>query len=455
MVNVNFTFRGDEASIPNGVSIPVQSTYLKEPFPMMRMMRTSSRFLAAAIAVVAVTQAAAACGASGSSSSAAAKNAGATNCSGQPVKLMTIDSLTSPVQHEPEVSESAQAAAAAITKTCELGRPVQIIVCDDRYDPNTAAACGREAVADKVLAVVGSTSAYVENFMPIIAAAGIPLVGSQGNSAIENSSPLAFPLQNGVALVDAEAKVAASLGKKVVIVGLDISLVQTILAIAKNAIVASGVQYLPPVLIPPTATDLSQYAAQATAEGANVIVPVLTAPLVSQLLTALQQQGTSLSATHLVVSGQVMSPSLVGKLGTAASGAYVVGVASPGSDTANSGIRQYQSELSAIGKSNINMSDDAVVAWSTVHIIANLMKGAPSFDPATLVQRLKSAGLISMPQLAPLNFSQNAAPTDPVLSKLRIFSTDVIVSKVGNGVVTPVSDGFIDFENPIKLNANG
>lgn len=38
-----------------------------------------------------------------------------------------------------------------MSKTCELGRPIQIIVCNDQYTTNGTAACARQAVEDKVL----------------------------------------------------------------------------------------------------------------------------------------------------------------------------------------------------------------------------------------------------------------------------------------------------------------
>lgn len=386
-------------------------------------------------------------------STAAASAAASASCSGTPLKLMTIEPLTSPIQHEPEIPDAAQAAAEAITKSCELGRPLQVISCDDQYDPNAATACGREAVADDVLAIVGTTSAYTQNFIPITTAAGIPDVGDTADSAAQLTNKLVFPLQNAITLTNGQATVAKSLGaKKVVIVSIDVPAVTTILNLVEATIKAQGMQYISPILVPPTTTDLTQAAAQALAAGANAILPVLPTPLTVTLINDLHQAGANFNTTHFICGGTVLGPDTIAQLGSTANGVDVTDTAWPASDNSNTGIAQYNKELAAAGFSNINKDDSSVIAWSTVHLIANLLQGSATMNTATLVKKLRAfSSSAAYPQLAPFGFSASAFPGNPAFSAINAYSHDFVVTQALNGVLKPVTNGWVDYRSPFTI----
>jgi ABC-type branched-subunit amino acid transport system substrate-binding protein len=410
------------------------------------------------LATAALVLAAAACSSSGGNPVQAAASAGAGNspasaqaCSGTPVKLMTIVPVTSPIQHEPEIPDSAKAAAEAVTKTCELGRPVQVISCDDMYNANNAAACGREAVADKVLAVVGSTGNFGDSYLPILASAGIPEVGSLTVSNTQNTSKLSFPLQNSVAILIACVNAAKSLGaKSVIIVTVDTSAVSQLVALVNAAIKAVGMKEVAPVLIPPTATDLNEYAANAASSGAGAIIPVLPVPLLTQLLTALNQQAFDFEKTPIIGGGTTVNTVAIRAL-SAAEGIYSVGYAWPATDPSNAGVAQYQRELAAAGESNTPLDDNGLLAWSTVNIIAGLLKGSSSPTPATLVAKLSASGLISRPEMAPTDFSKNPFPSSSPLASLRAFTDMAVLTKLEGGKFVPLTNGFVNFTTPFKV----
>ena len=63
-------------------------------------------------------------------------------CSGSPASFSVITNLsttTAGAQVSKDIVAGFRAAAAAINESCELGRPVKILACDDKFSPNGAA----------------------------------------------------------------------------------------------------------------------------------------------------------------------------------------------------------------------------------------------------------------------------------------------------------------------------
>src|ERR1700742_4443770 len=107
-------------------------------------MPTSPRRIATIAVLTAGLLVAAGCSSSGgskanhSSGAPAATGAGggaSTSCTGTPVPFMSFSTLSGGTAEHPEIPDSVQAAAAEINQTCELGRPVKVTVCDDKYNP--------------------------------------------------------------------------------------------------------------------------------------------------------------------------------------------------------------------------------------------------------------------------------------------------------------------------------
>lgn len=372
-------------------------------------------------------------------------------CEGEPVKFMVINNYEGPGQQFPEAAEGAKAAAAVANSSCALGRPIEILTCDDKFDPNAAAACGREAVAEGVIADIGSISGFGDSWMPPLAEAGIPAVGNVASSQAENTSPLSFPTVSPIAVVNGYVSGAASIGaQKVHIVSLDIPAVSFFIDLAKKQIGAVGMEDAGATLIPPTASDMTQYAAQALGSGADAIVCILGGDQNAPFLRALVQQGADLSELAVLSGATVISPTVVEELGDAAEGSWTVGPAWPVSDTTNTGIQQYLAELEAIGAESAP-SDVGVNAWSSMHHVIDVLTGSATIDSATLVAALEAAGPVSRPELASFDFSAPAFPEDPVLSTLRIFSRDYMLSRVVDGELVPMVADFADVAETTTL----
>jgi ABC-type branched-subunit amino acid transport system substrate-binding protein len=415
--------------------------------------RASLATLLCACAVVGLT----ACGDSSSDSgtkASAGSSSTAASCDGAPIKLMTITTLTSGAQPSPEIAAGAKAAAAAVNKTCKLGRPIEITSCDDRFDPNRSAACGRQAVSDDVLAVVAPYSCCSDSFIPILEKAGIPAIGGVQSGAAEGTSKISFPMLSGIGTTLAQVTDVASLGgKRLAYAYLDLPGLQTIAGVVKQQAKELGVTFVAGVPVPATATDMAQYAAQATTSDVDAIMLALGPQGVAGFLKALAQQGTDIQRELIVIAGANASPpSAIKSYGSAANGLVLSGGAWPASDTSNPGIKQYLEELRAADQPTDAVSDVGVYGWSFTHLIADLLaKGEVS--SAALIKQLTTAGLIKRPELAPIDFGSNplAGSGDSPFATLRYFERGQVVSHVVNGTLTPLSDGFVSELTPAKL----
>lgn len=404
------------------------------------------------VVVLALALSAAACG---SSSGGGSGNA---SCQGSPIKILTNTDLdTGASTYNPAPLYGAQAAAKAINATCGLGRPIEIVQCNSHSTAQGSTTCGQTAVSEKVLAVAGGL-AFSDNYISVIAKQNIPALPALGEFAQEFSYQHSFPIDSGMTQLTAYAVAAANLGaKKVVLLnfqGPTASFFDSILDRAESSL---GLEKLPDVLFPPTATDMTAYATQAVSSGADAIQVIANPPQVVNFVKQLRSQGVDFTKTKVIVSGLDAQPSVIEQLGPQADGLYqVLGTASP-DDTANPGIQQYLSDLKANGTTinGVNASELGVAGWTAIKIIADAMKGATTFTPEELIKRLNSLPAdfhTAYPAVPPFNFSTNAFPDNPMLSKMRIFSNLVSIGRIQDTKFVPLTKGYIRADQKTALN---
>jgi ABC-type branched-subunit amino acid transport system substrate-binding protein len=417
-------------------------------------MKVSRKCRAGVVSIAALTAGVSltACSSSKPSASSAtsAVSASSGSCSGAPVKLFVSTNLSSTAVAEalPEMPDGANAAAAAINKQCELGRPIQIISCNDQFSTNGAASCARQAVSDHVTAVVGDEGSFGDSSQPILDQAGIPdmvtLVSSQSQSVSPDAFGMAFSVTDLYGQLGALASVGAT---KVNVLAFDIPSVTYLLNLLKSQAATLGIT-LNTTLVPPTVTDMTQYVAQATSNGTNGLMFVLAGAAVVSALKALAQQGTSLSTVHVACSSNVVTRAVLSQVGSAANGMLISGSAWPANDTSNPGIAKYISELKADNQPTAS-SDYGVATWTAVHVVADLLKGSPTINAAVLKAKLNTA-TVNQPQMPPINWGQKAFPTGS-LAALRIFTNEGVVSRINNGNYVPITNGFVNFTQKFSV----
>ncbi len=115
---------------------------------------------------------------------------------GAPIKVMTEAPVDSQIAPYPNIPAAAKIYAQWINDRGGIkGRPLQVIVCDDRADAAEAANCARKAVEQKVIANVGSFTIDASRAIPILEQNKIAWFGACCPIvAQENTSKVSFPM---------------------------------------------------------------------------------------------------------------------------------------------------------------------------------------------------------------------------------------------------------------------
>jgi ABC-type branched-subunit amino acid transport system substrate-binding protein len=422
------------------------------------MFRTN-RALVVAVSVIVPALALSACGSSSkkatnttTSTAAASSNGSAT---GSPIKLMTITGETGPLAFK-EVGLAAEAAAKAINAAGGVANhPIQIIDCDDKFDPNLTAACGRKAVSEKVTAVVGALTGNGDSYMPIIAKAGIPSVADFPNSTSENTSPDSYPISvSALQLTAAAAIIKSAGGGSVAYIGPNLPAYAGLMQLTGSLLPSMGMKLKNSTIFPVSATDYTQYVASAYGSGASGVVPVLAAAgTVPAFVNAVSGGGYSFAKTPTVLAGTTFSPSvLTGQLKGKLDDVYVINAGQTPTDTSLPGIKTFHQEVEAAG-TPLEYKDTSLGAWVGVHVIAQLLAKATGdiTAPATLIAAMKAAGPISYPGWTTFDWSKPALPAPLAKVFPRAFNTTFWVSKIVNNSEVSAVSAPVPFTGPIPL----
>jgi ABC-type branched-subunit amino acid transport system substrate-binding protein len=368
--------------------------------------------------------------------SAGASTASAKSCNGPAIKVMNVANLTNTIQTiTPEVPAAVRAAAKQITKTCQMGGPVTVLSCDDKFSPNDAGQCAREAVSQKVLALVGTYGSWGDIMGPIAAAAGIPSVGNNTNGSWESTNPMSFGTFDPPEVFSGFFTLAASVGAKTaLIMYLDLPPVKFFVDLGAKQAEAVGIKIVDTVPVPVTATDMAQFAARVVSSGADALMPVLGGQQAG-LIRQLAQQGVSLRDDLIFVSGlNTITPEFIADLGDDVVGAYTAGGGITPDEKKEPAIKRFRKEMKKAKEDVSNLTWVASNAWAAMHMIADVMEGASTIDSATLVSRLQSAGPIDMEKygISNLDFAKNPFPAGHPLAAIpRIFQDTVTFNQVG------------------------
>lgn len=360
------------------------------------------------------------------------------SCKGSPVGIGVIANLSSPDgQVAPEVPAGVKAAAAALTKSCELGGPVRVTVCNDAFDPNGDAKCGRQMVSDKPIAVITYAS-FPDSELPEITAAGIPVLPVNAAGATENTSKLSFPFGFPItSLVGQIGEAAGAGGKKLALFALGIPSVKFFVQIAQAEAASLGIKLVASIPIPPTATDMTSYVGQALSDGADSFVSIIGPSQQTALFKALIAQGVSFKKDHVISSLLTLTPAEISQLGPQAEGLLMNSWAWSPAVTGKPYVTQYLSELAAAGQphgaSNVDMV--SLEAWGELHVLADALKaGSTTPTAANAVKVLNGTSIPALTSkygMVPIDFTKPAAPGP--LAKLRLFSLDEYNWYLGSG----------------------
>src|SRR3546814_6823298 len=107
--------------------------------------------------------------------------------------------------------------------------------------------------------------------------------------------------------------------------------------------------------------------------------------------------------------------------------------------------------VAATGADTSDLTSAQVGGWTAIHVLVDVLKGADdidAIDSAALVDLLSKATVTDRPEWTPVDWTAPAFPDAP-LNALRVFTNRALITRVVEGKITVVSDGFADVNEPV------
>ena len=302
--------------------------------------------------------------------------------SGTPINLMAIGPINAPGFALPSIPVGAQVAIDDINKAGGLnGHPVKLIVCNDKNDPNTATACARQAIKQKVAAVVGGLSVFDLKIVPFLQKAGIPWIGPSTPDAY--TQPNMFDIGNeGLPGYVAIGTALAQQGCKKV--GIVVSAFGPAIAQQQIAagVKASHAQVVSSIQAPATGVDWAPIVANARSAGADCI-GAGTGPTETPGLIGAINTGRKLK---LVLLEGGLPPTLIQQLGAGANGVFAVAGYLPFSS--KTGLVQSLRAKAKAKAPKVPLDTFIDNGYAAVEVVAHAAKGLKQVNASTLMKAL-------------------------------------------------------------------
>ena len=379
---------------------------------------------------------AAGCGGSSSAGKAAsspgstAATAATLALTGAPVKVMVISDRSGPVANKP-MGDGAVAAAKEINASGGIGgRPIDVTLCDTADDPNTAAACARQAANGDFVALVAMWTNQEASVLPITDAAGLPNIGNFPLSASGFTSRDAFPLDGGSpfwGIGTIRAMQRAGVKKTSFVIPDVAGAGSATIALLANVV---GKNALGPVVRVPLPTpDLTSYVAAAT-HGADGVAGGLGNNDEPQFVRTFKQSGSSARLGLLTGDPEGLAKAV----GAAGDGAVVASFYKPIS-VGDAPVKTFVAAMKAAG---LQATGQAEEGYASVYLLAQAAKGLPTIDRASLLAALNATANFDIGLLAPINFTK----PEQVIPGLRIFNTRMLAGRIEGGKVVSETQFF-------------
>ena len=361
---------------------------------------------------------------------------------GDPIKLMTVTTLNANGPTYENIAITANLAAEYINDQGGInGRPVEVIVCDEQFDPAIAATCARDAVAEGVVSVVGSFTYFAESIVPVVAESDITWFGACCPiSPSELTSPHSFNIGNQPMYAVGEVKRAVEDGCEAITAVIAEGADAIFRGPMENAMTAYGKEFGDVIITPTIAQDYSAEVARATT-GADCMVVVMSETPFLTWNTALQQSGSdikqygnqgNLNAISAKGAEQVTDGNII-------SGMYPDISTEPWDEyrmmLEKNNVDQVANDFNSLG----GMGTWA--AYMGFYQIASGIEGdltaASFFEAASNTSSLDLGGMVPV-----LDFTTEW--TDGLPGYARLFNRSVVYSQLSNGQVIPVTNDFFD-----------
>ncbi|NQW59586.1 ABC transporter substrate-binding protein [bacterium] len=361
--------------------------------------------------------------------------------SGEPIKVMTVTTLNSAGPTYQNIANTAKAYETYVNARGGIGgRPLEVTVCDEQFDPAVATTCARQAVEEGMVAIVGSFTYFAESIVPVIAESNISWFGPCCPiTPSELTSKHSFPIGNQPMYAVGAVKRAVDDGCEKINAAI-VDGGQIFIPPMENAIKALGKSFGKTVIINPTAQDYSPEVAQATRDADCVISIISETPFITWN-TAWTQSGTT--ARQYGPQGNLNNVSAKGNE-EATDGDVIAGMYP---DIATEPWKEYRLALDEAGLDTTEYDYNSLggmgtwAAYVAFKMIAEGISGDITADSffaaASSTSNLDLGGMVPV-----LDFTKEW--TDGLAGYQRLFNRSVIFSVLEMGKVVPLTTEFED-----------
>ncbi len=367
--------------------------------------------------------------------SSGAVSSGGAAATGSPIQIMTISPSGTASVNFPDIPTVLNAYARSVNgKGGIAGHPLKVDYCNDKNDPNAAAACARKAVSDRDIAVVGSFTTFGDSVTPILAAANVPDIATNAVSATEYTSPISYPLVPGPIGFAALGAKAGSECTTTDVVTIDIPATAALAPFIAQGLASAKKTVAKTVKVPPTATDYSSIVS--ATKGADCVVSALPGALLNVYLA----KATSLGVKQkfFAPAGGVGSDSLK-QFGAQLEGSYTISSFPVASDPAWADLK---SALDAVSQSSVDLvNPENLNAWVAGIVFGKVASKLTTFDASSLKAALDMTSALDTGGLTPpLDF----AKPFPLAPLARLFDTSLVGIDIKGGQLSQEGT-FTDF----------
>lgn len=362
----------------------------------------------------------------------------------EPIKLMTVTTLNAPGPTYQNIANTANLYADYINERGGIaGRPLEVTVCDEQFDPAIATTCARQAVEEGMVSIVGSFTFFAESIVPVIAESSITWFGACCPiTPAELSNPYSFNIGNqpmyAVGAVKRAIDDGCSAINAVIIDG-----AQVFIPPMENAMSAYDTEFGDVIILPPTAQDYSAEVAQATS-GADCVISIISETPFITWNTAWGQSGTD--AQQYGPQGNLNEISAAGAV-EATDGNIIVGMYP---DISTEPWAEYRAALEAAGIADDGQDYNSLGGMGTWAAYVAFTQIAETIDgeitAESFYEAANSTSSLDLNGMVPvLDFTQEW--TDGLEGYSRLFNRSVVYSQLDNGQVVPLTTEFEDVSN--------
>lgn len=380
-------------------------------------------------------------GTTGGAATTAGAGTTAAAASGEPVNVMVMGSFTGPFDTS-FAFDTAEAAAQAINDAGGVqGRPLTILTCDDKFDPNATLDCARQAADADAVAII-SGLVLAGDYLDFAAQEGIPVIPAVGFQSAEFQNDISFPITAGGAGL-ATAAIAEVLAQGVTVISLVYDESSGVAKPAAEAAAAGlaeqGINVANVIPMPLDIADASSILAAAEAGGAEGVALLVQGSQAAKFITAADQAGSTLIIGSYDLS---LEPATIETLGPAADGVLMASSFRPLTDTSNPGVEQFFDEMAAYDPT-ITVDDWSIPGvglgtYAATHLVGEAAAAAATVDAAGVLAALAELTDFDIGIMAPIDFS--APNTTFIPTFTRVFNTSYFFSEIQNTELVPLSD---------------